>query len=114
AQRVVELVKACRGAGGKLGALGSSIRSMDRQGVLGGEISWNISEGNGWTLVRGEWNVHGCGLAVRRDCCSAVGPIRRQMICGEIALWMRAAFLREGGLACVPQVLVCYRTHINN
>lgn len=112
--RVEELVKAYLAAGRKPAILGSSIRRMDQHGSLSDEASGNLSDGHGWMFVSREWNMDGCGLAIRRDCFFDVGPIPRHLISGDIALSIRAPFVREGGLAFVPKALVCYRTHGKN
>ena len=112
--RVAQLVQNYRAREGRVGALGSGIRKIDRQGTLGEEVSWPTTSGDAWTMVRSEWNVHGCGLAIRRDCFFEVGLINRHLISGDITLWMRGAFVQEGGLAQVPNALVLYRLHGDN
>jgi hypothetical protein len=56
----------------------------------------------------------GCGIAVRRECFSAFGPITERLISGDIALWMRADYVRNGGVLLVPRPLVDYRIHNEN
>ncbi len=113
-ERVSKLVQMYLSTERKTGALGSGIRLMDGAGGITAEISWPTSEADAWSMVRAEWTVHGCGLAFRRDCFFEIGPISRHLISGDIALWMRAAFVRNGGMMLVPRALVDYRVHGQN
>jgi hypothetical protein len=45
----------------------------------------------------------GCGLSFRRDCFFEIGPLSRRLFAGDVALWMRAAFMRDGGMLAVPR-----------
>jgi glycosyltransferase involved in cell wall biosynthesis len=114
AERVDRLVTAYRERGGEVGALGSAVRKMDRHGAISETLTWPVSRGDAAQLLQGKWPVAGCGLAIRRDCFSDIGPITHRLISGDIALWMRAAFLRAGGMAFIPDALVDYRIHGDN
>lgn len=113
-ERTTKLVNAYRGYGRAVGALGSAIRRIDSNGELIGEVTWPVIKADASFLARGKWTVAGCGLVIRRDCFFDVGPITRQLISGDIAMWMRAVFVHDGGVAFVPQALVDYRIHGNN
>jgi glycosyltransferase involved in cell wall biosynthesis len=113
-QRVAKLVDAYRDAHRRVAALGSAIWKMDAAGQRQTLVSWPHKTGDAWTALRGEWTVHGCGLSFRRDCFFEIGPISRRLFAGDIALWMRAAFLWEGGMLQVPEPLVRYRIHDHN
>jgi glycosyltransferase involved in cell wall biosynthesis len=97
-----------------VGALGSSIRIISEQGEPRRVVSWPRLRGDAATLARHAWPVHGCTLALRRDCISDFGSITHGLISGDIAMWVRAAFLERGGLAQVPEPLVDYRMHAEN
>jgi hypothetical protein len=112
--RVEKLVARYLELGKAVGALGSGITRVDVDGRVLEEVRWPRLRADARVLVDGEWAVHGCGLAFRRDCFFDVGPISRHLISGDIALWMRGAFLRRGGLAQVPESLVRYRVHGRN
>jgi len=112
--RVHHLVNAYLEHGRAVGALGSAVRKMGRDGVILGELTWPFTRGNADLIVQGKWNVVGCGLAIRRDCYFDVGAITHGLISGDIALWMRAAFLHRGGMAYIPRTLVDYRIHGGN
>jgi len=110
-RRVARIVETYLAHGRQLGALGSGILRVDEDGGGGEQVIWPRLRGDPWSLVRGDWTVSGCSLAIRRDCFSNTGPISRHLISGDIALWMRAAFARDGGLAQIPEALVHYRIH---
>ena len=112
--RVEKLVARYLELGRMVGALGSGITRVDVDGRILEEVRWPRLRADARVLMDGEWAVHGCGLAFRRDCFFDVGPIGRHLISGDIALWMRGAFLRGGGLAQVPESLVRYRIHGQN
>jgi alpha-1,3-rhamnosyltransferase len=112
--RVEKLVARYLELGRTVGALGSGITRVDVNGRVLDEVKWARLRADAWVLVNGGWTVHGCGLAFRRDCFFDIGPISYHLVSGDIALWMRAAFLRGGGLAQIPESLVCYRSHGQN
>lgn len=112
--RVDKLVARYLELGRAVGALGSGITRVDPDGRILEEVRWPRLRADARMVVDGEWAVHGCGLAFRRDCFFDIGPISRHLISGDIALWMRGAFLRGGGLAQVPESLVRYRIHRQN
>jgi hypothetical protein len=53
-------------------------------------------------------------MAFRRECVSEIGPLSRRLISGDNGLWLRAAFVRDGGLALIGEALVDYRMHDTN
>lgn len=98
----------------EVAALGSGIQKMDVHGCAFEEVSWLDLQGDVQLTTENGWTVQGCSLAFRRDCFFDIGPISRHLISGDIALWMRACFVRNGGLALVPAPLVKYRIHSEN
>lgn len=113
-ERVEKLVNAYLTRFRRVGALGSAIQVIDGHGQAGALVSWPARTGDAWTALSGEWAVHGCGLAFRRDCFFEIGPIGKRLISGDIALWMRAAFVAAGGMLQVREPLVNYRIHGGN
>ncbi len=113
-ERVACLVSAYQNHSRAVAALGSAVHTIDQNGQRLETITWPATRGDATLLVAGGWTVSGCGLAIRRDCFVDVGPISIGLISGDIAFWMRAVFLRSGGVACVPQPLVNYRLHGDN
>lgn len=95
-------------------ALGSGIVRMDEAGRLGDVVLWPLPRAGAREITSGEWGVHGCTLAIRRDCVDRFGPITSTFFSGDGPLWMRAAFLPRGGAAQVREPLVRYRTHGSN
>jgi hypothetical protein len=112
--RVQRLVEAYIARKGAVAGLGSAILQMEPNGCTAAALPCSIRTGDAWTIFRGDWAVPGCGLAFRRDCFFEIGPISKGLISGDIALWMRAAFVRNGGMLQVSDPLVRYRMHCAN
>jgi glycosyltransferase involved in cell wall biosynthesis len=97
-----------------VGALASGIRLIRSDGTYRSTVVWPAGRADAWSMVRHEWSVHGCSMAFRRECYSEFGPLSRRLISGDNGLWLRAAFLRNGGLALLAEPLVDYRVHDSN
>jgi glycosyltransferase involved in cell wall biosynthesis len=94
-----------------VGALASGIRLIRSDGMYRSTVVWPSGRSDARSLVRHEWSVHGCSMAFRRECVSEIGPLSRRLISGDNGLWLRAAFVRDGGLALIGAPLVDYRMH---
>jgi glycosyltransferase involved in cell wall biosynthesis len=112
--RVQRLVEAYVVRKRAVAGLGSAVLQMDSNDCKATAVPYTVRTGDAWTIFRGGWAVPGCGLAFRRDCFFEIGPISEGLISGDIALWMRAAFVRNGGMLQVPDALVYYRRHAAN
>jgi glycosyltransferase involved in cell wall biosynthesis len=97
-----------------VGALASGIRLIRADGSYSSTVVWPTGRADAWSMVRHEWSVHGCSMAFRRECVSEIGPLSRWLMSGDNGLWLRAAFVRDGGLALIGEPLVDYRVHDTN
>jgi glycosyltransferase involved in cell wall biosynthesis len=102
-ERTTKIVDAYVARKRRIAALESAIQLMDCGGRIG-TVVWPTENGA----------LHGCGLSFRRDVFFEIGPISKRLMSGDIALWMRAAFVPEGGTLQVRAPLVHYRVHDTN
>ena len=102
-ERITKIVDAYLARKRHTAALESAIRLMDSGGRIG-TVVWPTENGS----------LHGCGLSFRRDVFFEIGPISKRLMSGDIALWMRAVFVPEGGLLQIQDPLVHYRVHDTN
>jgi hypothetical protein len=110
-ERVRKLVEAYVVRRRAVAGLGSAVLQMDSRGHTGARPALSGQIGDAWTLFFGCWAVPGCGLAFRRDCFFEIGPINKRLLSGDIALWMRAVYMKQGGVLQLADPLVHYRMH---
>ena len=103
-ERITKIVGAYLVRKRRIAALESAIRLMDSGGQIGTVVSRPTENGA----------LQGCGLSFRRDVFFEIGPISKRLMSGDIALWMRAVFVPEGGLLQIQDPLVHYRVHDTN